>query len=217
MVIRDHLSDRNTYERLNETQATIAEQHIVNVLKSWRKKYHKNLTRNERKYLDRHLQQNIYPFGVFYATMKVHKTPLKTRPIVSVSGSLLQALATWVDDKLQIAAKAQRSYLESSFDLQKEMHTLTLPPHTFLFTADARSMYTNIPTHRALQFIGRYLRTHQFPGIPVKALMTALHIVMTNNIFTFGDTIYKQRTGTALGTPPAPPGLTSTPLSMKTP
>ena len=140
--------------------------------------------------------------------MKVHKTPLKTRPIVSCSGSLLHALGVWVDDKLQIAARRQRSYFKSSLDLKKELTALNVPPNAYLFTADAVSMYTNIPTDRALLFIGKYLRRTHFPGIPTEALMDALRLVMKNNIFTFGDTTWRQLTGTAMGTPPAPPWAT---------
>jgi hypothetical protein len=100
--------------------------------------------------------------------MKVHKPPpLRTRPIVSCSGCLTQAIGEWVDDKLQIAAKEQRSYFKSSFDLKKDLDDLHVPPNSFLFIADAVSMYTNIPTDRALLFIGAYLRRKRFPGIPV--------------------------------------------------
>ena len=190
MVFHDHLNDRTTYTRLTNQQALQAQQRIVRLLTKWRKKHHKVLTRSERRYLDHHLENNANPFATVYATMKVHKSPLKTRPIVSVSGSLLQAIGTWVDDKLQIAAQAQASYFKSSFDLQKELSTLYVPDNTFLFVADARSMYTNIPTHRALNFIGSYLRRTTFPGVPVEALMSALRIVMENNVFTFGDTVH---------------------------
>jgi hypothetical protein len=39
--------------------------------------------------------------GAFYLLMKVHKTPVLSRGIISGSGSLLHALGTWVEDKLQ--------------------------------------------------------------------------------------------------------------------
>lgn len=208
LVIRDHLSDSTTYRRLSPNEAELETRRIRHALTNWMAKHSTVLTKNELRFLKHHYNANEEPFATFYATMKVHKQPLKTRPIVSCSGSLLAALGVWVDDKLQKAARTQRSYFKSSFDLKKELSALILPPGCFLFTADAESMYTNIPTDRALLFIGRYLRREQFPDIPVEALMEALQLVMKNNIFTFGDTTWKQRTGTAMGTPPAPPWAT---------
>jgi hypothetical protein len=109
------------------------------------------LTKNEARFLKHHHHANEEPFATFYATMKVHKQPLKNHPIVSCSGSLLAALGVWVDDKLQKATRTQHSYFKSSIDLKKELSAITLPPGCFLFTADAESMYTNIPTDHARQ------------------------------------------------------------------
>ena len=41
-----------------------------------------------------------------------------------------------------------------------------------------------------------------------EALTAALRLVMQNNIFRFGNSWFKQKTGTAMGTPPAPPWAT---------
>lgn len=86
---------------------------------------------------------------------------------------------------------------------------MTLPPNARLFTSDADSMYTNIPTAPALQIISEYLVIHEREfSYNAVALISALELVMTNNIFQFGDLVYKQLTGTAMGTPPAPPWAT---------
>ena len=153
-MIRDHLSDSTTYRRLSPNEAELETRRIRHALTNWMAKHSTVLTKNELRFLKHHYNANEEPFATFYATMKVHKQPLKTRPIVSCSGSLLAALGVWVDDKLQKAARTQRSYFTSSFDLKKELSVLNLPPGYFLFTADAESMYTNIPTDRALLFIG---------------------------------------------------------------
>ena len=209
LVFKDHLSDTNTYRQLSDPEAKLHARRIIYFITDWLKRHKKILKKDEKRFIEHHLENNKEPFAAFYATMKVHKPPpLRTRPIVSCSGCLTQAIGVWVDDKLQIAATQQRSYFKSSFDLKKELNTLAIPPNSFLFIADAVSMYTNIPTDRALLFIGKYLQQKRFPGIPVQALMEALRLVMKNNIFTFGNTTWKQLTGTAMGTPPAPPWAT---------
>ena len=92
------------------------------------------------------------------------------------------------------------------------MLKLDLPPNSSLFTADGVSMYTNIPTHEALNLIGKHITPYQrkFIGTyPANAIREALRLVMTMNIFTFGDLTLKQLNGTAMGTPPAPPYATA--------
>jgi hypothetical protein len=71
-------------------------------------------------------------------------------------------------------------------------------------------MYTNIPTTIALNVISDYLRRcgSRFSAVPARTLIEALKLVMTNNIIQFGETHWRQRTGAAMGTPPAPPYAT---------
>ena len=68
-------------------------------------------------------------------------------------------------------------------------------------------MYTNIPTHTALNLIGKYLTQYQWKNntaYPQDAVRGGLRLIMTLNIFTFGDLTLKQLNGTAMGRPPAP-------------
>jgi hypothetical protein len=116
------------------------------------------ITNNETKYFKRHIATNTDPFGVLYLLMKVHKTPLSSRGIILGSGRLLHALGTWVDAKLQCFAHRRPDYFKSSYELKKMLTSITPPPNTFLFTAYAVSMYTNIPTAKALSFISNHIR-----------------------------------------------------------
>ena len=143
---------------------------------------------------------------MFFILAKIHKQPIGQRPVVSYSGSLLEALAIWCDIKLQPIAQQQRSYLQSSFTLKEQLEALVLPPNAVLFTADARAMYTNIPTQPCLNSIAAYLLVNfaQFTHVNHGALLDALEIVMSNNLFKFGDTFWLQNNGAAMGSPPCP-------------
>jgi hypothetical protein len=85
---------------------------------------------------------------------------------------------------------------------------MILPQRATLFTADAVLMYT-IHTETALRAIADYLHKNkdlikELLYIPVAALLDALRLIMTNNVFHFGNTHWLQLSGTAMGTQPAP-------------
>ena len=206
LAFRDHLSDKSTYTNLAADKAhdaLMAIRHDVRRLLEGAKEF----TVAQRAYivsfLDAPAPQN-YP--QFYLTFKIHKVPLKTRPIVSVSGSVLHGLGVWLDAQLQPLVKKLDSYISSSFQLLTDL--LPLPPfgtNARVFTADAVSMYTNIDTDHATEVIGDFLKTHPFcEGVPWKLIMEALRIIMTMNVFQFSDQFFIQTCGTAMGSPPAP-------------
>ena len=176
----------------------------------------------ERAFLKQGLDQNKRAFAGFYLTLKAHKlklgqnvTHLKSRPIVSCPGSLLHPLGIWTGRKLQSLAKQQISYFCNSFDLRQDFCSSQYPTTAQLFTADAVSMYTNIPTNTAIMLIARHLHKNIPEECPKQneALIAALKLVMLNNIFSFGDMTFKQLNGNAMGTPPAPPPPPPTPRS----
>ena len=151
-------------------------------------------------------------------TLKAHNsTPgqtvdyLKSRPIVSCPRSLLHGLGVWIDCKLQEDAKSTISSFKNSLELKEQLLKLNLPPNACLFTADAVSMYTKIPTHTVMNLIGKHITQYQRKSngtYPTDTIRENLRLVMTMNILTFGDLTLKQRNGTAMGTPPAPPYAT---------
>ena len=208
LAFKDHLNDSNTYKFLSPFEAAMKIGQIKLALASWIKKYANKVNTQCNKYMTKRLKANKDPYAYLYLTMKVHKgtNPLKSRPICSYSGCLLEPLGQAINKLLQPFAQQQPTYLKNSLDLKQKLEALgTLPPNTFLFTADAQSMYTNLPIDHAIQCIRDHLRSMNNPTIPIQAIVTGLKLIMHNNIMKFGDCIILQKDGTAMGAPPAPP------------
>jgi hypothetical protein len=146
------------------------------------------------------------PFAKFYITAKVHKTPWKTRPIVSVCGSLLDGLGRLVDKILQPYFKTTPSAIKNSISLKDILMELpALPTTARFFTCDAVSMYTNIDTNHAIPVITHFLQ-HQTLHATLherNAALEGLELIMRNNVFQFGDTHWLQLNGTAMGVSPS--------------
>ena len=242
--IRDaliHLEDKETYTVLLKSEAMAEIKKVRREIKDWLREFggeDGDLDPDDERYIQRHLDKNEDPFGYFYLLYKIHKlkdpeqTDLcPTRPVCSMCGSLTHPLGAWINKELQPVATGQQSYFSNSAELLQLVSGLDLPPNALLFTADARSMYTNISTDIALEIIPDFIKKlGQFPlrfsrpkeggGIVIpeiedwvpnarwEALKAALNIVFRNNIFRFGDVYFKQISGTAMGTRPAPPWAT---------
>ncbi len=132
---------------------------------------------------------------------------MKLRPVVSCINSLTSIFSNWLDFRMKQLLHLIPSYIRDSKALLIDLKSLHIPPGVKMFTADASAMYTNIDSNTGIQAISDLITTHQSsipPDFPTDFFLTTLKIVMDSNIFSFGDTFWRQLKGTAMGTPAAP-------------
>jgi hypothetical protein len=111
-----------------------------------------------------------------------------------------------VDYKMKELLPHVSSYIKHFTEVIQDLKHLDIPANALLFSADAVSMYTNIDTQQALTSMKEFIEANldRIPEtFPTNLFLQILEIVMTNNIFSFGETFWLQLTGTAMGTPTA--------------
>eukprot|EP00956_Cyclotella_meneghiniana_P041385 scaffold225046_cov56-Cyclotella_meneghiniana.AAC.2 len=210
-----HLNNKDVYEILSEEEAILLTDVLHTNIIDWLKEYKSNIGIDAYDFIHEHLHKNLaHPFGQFYILYKIHKGMKKgrwpTRPVCSDVSSLTHGLGKWVSEMLIPIQKAQPSYFQDSFALKLLLDALELPHNAQLFTADATSMYTVIKTEPALASIKKYIdeEVTSMSDERKEALHAAMALVFKNNVFKFGDAFIRQCSGTAMGTPPAPPYAT---------
>ena len=211
-ALKDHLLDYKTYKRLSESKFRSLRQETLSNIKSFIMRLKQHIPPHEFTYLFRAYIIGNAPrkrIPQFYLLPKIHKTPWKTRPVVSDSGSITSFLSKWLDVQLNSLAKKHiKTLIKDSEDLRRQLQNHSpFPKEAFFFKSDAVSMYTNIDTTHALKEIKQWLTTltHHNNDTPLQPglLIKALDLVMSNNLFAFGDTFWKQTSGVAMGTPTA--------------
>lgn len=201
--LQDHLANRTTYRRLTEKAAYQRLQTATTAFDNLVQANGKLLSDADKTYFERAFKE-CRRIPQFYCTPKVHKTPWKTRPIVSCINSRLGDLSKWVDVQLQRVVHLCPGYLKDSRSLLQRLSRLgKLPATARIVTADAVSMYTNIDTAHGLETMKKWfdLHAHELPyKFPTQMVLDAIKLVMYNNVFQFDDTYWLQLTGTAMGT-----------------
>ena len=213
LAFRDHLSDSKTYRKLTETESKARCKYIRTLIDSFITTFEKRIGAENTDFILKSTAE-VKPGNepsFMYLTAKVHKTPLKTRPIISTVGSITSGLGRWIDVELKKISKHLPYIAKSSREIKSDLCSRTWAPASLLFTMDATSMYTNIHVKHALPTIKDFLtnsaqgkRICKMSKISVDALVAAIEIVMEHNVFRFGDTHWLQLAGTAMGTAPAP-------------
>ena len=97
----------------------------------WIEKYKDSFSETEHKYMIFYIKNNKDPFPSLYLLMKVPKSNLTTRPIISCSGSLLQSVGIWLNCQLQTIAIVQQAYLKSSWAFLKRTIVQKVPKERF--------------------------------------------------------------------------------------
>jgi hypothetical protein len=206
----DHLLNETTYRRLPDAESRTlrynARANIILAIAAAEKRG--QLNHAEETYFSRSItDEPIRRPPQFYILPKVHKTPWKTRPVVSCVGSFNEIASKWLDYKLSKIVKLCPSHIKDSYQVLTDLKELgPLPPSARLFTTDAVSMYTNIDTDHGLETIDKWLELHraeilaEHASFPFGLIMELLRVVMKNNVFQFDDCWFHQQNGTAMGT-----------------
>ncbi|MFN9982084.1 MAG: hypothetical protein ACK53Y_19315, partial [bacterium] len=86
-----------------------------------------------------------------------------------------------------------KSYIKNSATIINDLKGMVVPDNTKVFTADAKSMYTNIDTTTGIALEREFLNTNADsipPDFPSYLFLEILETVMRNNMFSFGDTFW---------------------------
>ena len=143
----------------------------------------------------------------FYILPKLHKNPVKGRPIVASQSWVTTPLSAWCSHKLNVVMRKLPSVLPDTPELQARL----LPLHfngdepVTLFTADVESLYTSIPIHAAIEAVRHTAGPLLDEPELLRPLLECVKFVLENNFFNFDGTTYHQIKGLAMGTPLAPP------------
>ena len=146
----------------------------------------------------------LLPEGIdtqtIYFLPKIHKRPVKLRPIVSCTNGPTYTASAFLDKLLQPHMRKVKSFLKNSTELIHILRTLKFPPQAYLITLDVESLYTNTSHEEAIKSLLK-----RFECDPQKVfVLDLLKYVLKNNVFKFGNQVFAQLHGVAMGTKLAP-------------
>ena len=197
----EHLADQSVYQQLASDTTGDIKKMISNKLDK--------LMRSGM--LDKEMQTYCEPpvthrTSRLYFLKKIHKNPMKIRPIVSSCNSVTENISEFVDHWLQPEVRKLTSYLKDTTAFINLLEGTRLPANCILASIDVSSLYTNIPHDEGKQFAMEALAngtpTPRQP--PPEVLGELIDLVLKNNIFEFDGKHYLQIQGTAMGTKMAP-------------
>lgn len=147
------------------------------------------------------LQNEKLQLSKFYLTMKIHKNPVVGRPICSSLGTITHYTSKLLDYWLQPIASKTNLYVKNSFDFMLELGGCVYPTDCVILTCDVVSLYPSIILDDGLLQLKRALIIYDVPPHLIDLIVDLCQWVLNNNFIEFGDTLWHQIKGTAMGTP----------------
>jgi hypothetical protein len=207
--IHDQMKDTNTYEAKWPNINEISEKILLctNIIKSL-------ISDKVADYVKSFIKDWRLPR--FYIIPKIHKTPLKGRPIVPSHKWITAGLSSVIDKLLRPTLEKCETVLKDSRELIKIIESMNFNNNISLSTSDVVSLYTNIQIDDCIKRIIKvYIDKNPLDiknkdsiktrNLTVKLLKEGLNTILKENYFiTPEGVIYHQKIGLAMGTPIAP-------------
>ena len=146
----------------------------------------------------------------FYGLPKDHKVGLPLRPVVSTCGSPLSNVSLLLERILNQLLRFIPAHLASTEDCIKVLHSLgKLPDNCIVASMDVVALYTNIPiddsSDTALEMLDEHSQEIDMFHLSLSDIRQLLDFVLKSNYFAFGEKVYRQIKGLAMGNNLAPP------------
>ena len=150
------LSDTSTYGRVHNVSLSGIQDKVLAFIATLKDK----IPANEHKWLTRETRRLIQ-MPQFYIMPKLHKNPVKGRPIVASHSWCTWPLSKWVANRINTYAASQDTVLTDTNALIELLRGMELSEddNVMLSTADVESLYTSIPIPGALEAVEERLRT----------------------------------------------------------
>lgn len=143
----------------------------------------------------------------FYILIKLHKTPITARPIVSSINSDIYGISKYLDVLLTPIMLQQMSFIKDSNSIIELINKIQHEANDILMTLDATSLYTNISfdlTKKALTYFLHKFSSSNPLYDSIDIIIQSVQLLFEENYFFFEDKwFYHQIKGIAMGTPAA--------------
>lgn len=137
----------------------------------------------------------------FYLLIKIHKSPISSRPICSNVNYITWHASKYLDFVLKPYMVTAPSYIKNSQTLVKLLDIKKFPTTTFLLEADVENLYPSIPIVEGLSRLHSFLVYRRMADSQINLVVRLAEWILQNNFCTFNGTTYLQIQGTAMGTP----------------
>ena len=139
--------------------------------------------------------------GRIYFLPKIHKTPIALRPICAIKGTVTYAASIFLDLILQNSVENIPSLILNSSTLVKRLEASHYPLNYWLFEVDVDNLYPSIIVNEGLISNRKKLIQTTKPLFKIEFIIELAYWVLTNNYVKFGNRMFLQIIGTAMGTP----------------
>jgi hypothetical protein len=191
------LGDSKFYKQITQQEASGLDKSVAQFLDSLKRKVNDKILKRLR-------QLSSVP-GRFYALPKVHKPGMPFRPIVSGNGTITEPLSALADHLLAEIPPTFPTYIKDTTDFLKKLSDVKNDlKNAILVTADITALYNNIPIKDGIKACMEKYAEQNYKPISSPHLQGLLEKILTCNYFEFGDQLYLQTFGVAMGTKMAP-------------
>lgn len=151
-----------------------------------------------------HIEMNPHP-PLLYGLPKIHKTPLKIRPVVSYIGTPVYKIAQKASKifKSTTGFKAERS-ISNTLELVNKIKNIHVPSGAKLISFDVVKLFNRIPPYDVMQIAENLILKSTIENTKKLELINMIELCLDHNYLQYNNKIYSDSNGIPIGSPLSP-------------